>query len=874
MPIDFKALARDLRERARDVLPSWLPAGRFRGREFVVGSVQGEAGDSLSVNWTTGAWKDFATADLKGGDLLSLFAAINNVSMSEAARLLGAEGYSDPEKAKGPLPKVEKARKKIVAPAPKSAGIPPCVTSIKDNATGKWNSATASTVWIYRDAAGLMLGAVARYDLPYATEVVGGETVYIWEDGRRKGKKPKIHKPWTWQIDGNGKGAWRTGSWEAPRPMYGLDDLAARPTQPVLLVEGEKCADAARMLMPQYVCMSWPGGSGGYTYVDFTPLKGRKILLWPDADDIGVSVMWAIGYKLLRICPSVKIIIPGADLPDGWDVADAIKQEGFNSVDGDARWQFFKAWALPLIQELKEDFSDGLPNEEEQSGTGTEEDQRGDDVGADVDRRELAGEAGEGNSRQEAAAEAPHARGDAGESRRPVAKRSRKISDRASKDSPATGGTDRLAEKPSDEVAPPPRLRREIYWSQWRFDVSPGNGTPLQNLSNAVATLEQDPDWKGRIWYDTFLQRIQVQTEPKVAARNWQDFDDINLTLYMQRTIGLTKISKETVAMAVVQVAMSNLRNCVTDWLDGLKWDGVERMGHFFEDHFGADASVYTRAVSRNFWMSVVARAYMPGCKQDYMVVLEGGQGKKKSTACAAIASEPWFVISLASIDTNEFFKVLEGKLIVEIGELEAFNSKGEMNRVKNVVSCPKDVYRGSYERHVVDHYRQCVFIGTTNRSDWNKDDTGARRFWPIHTRGEIDLDAIRAGREQLYAEAVSKLKVVSLDPERQPSLVGARVEAGADWWMIPVAEAEVEQEKRFDEDSWRPYVEDFIGLRQEVRTGEILVDALKVDVGKIKRADEMRVGSVLRSLGWESVTRRESGKVARFWVKKEGEEF
>src|SRR3954469_18732205 len=147
MQIDFKALARDLRERARDVLPSWLPAGRFRGREFVAGSVQGEAGDSLSINWTTGEWKDFATTDVKGGDVISLFAAINGVSMSEAARLLsGISSTPIPvtsEKVKG------KPQRKVVAPAPKSAGIPPCV---------HYKYGPATSVYVYRNASGAMLG--------------------------------------------------------------------------------------------------------------------------------------------------------------------------------------------------------------------------------------------------------------------------------------------------------------------------------------------------------------------------------------------------------------------------------------------------------------------------------------------------------------------------------------------------------------------------------------------------------------------------------------------------------------------------------------------------------------------------------------------
>lgn len=388
-------------------------------------------------------------------------------------------------------------------------------------------------------------------------------------------------------------------------------------------------------------------------------------------------------------------------------------------------------------------------------------------------------------------------------------------------------------------------------------------GTPLQNLSNAVAALEHDPEWKGKIWYDTFLQRIIADIPGGDGPREWSDFDDVNLTLYMQRTIGLTKISSDIVAKAVVQIARSNLKHCVRDWLDGLLWDGTERIEHFFEDHFGAAGSNYTKAVSRNLWMSIVARTYLPGCKQDYMVVLEGPQGNGKSSAIEAIASRPWFAVASESVLSKEFFSALQGKLVIEISELDAFD-RADATRVKMVLSTSEDRFRLPYDRHPADHPRQNIFVASTNRYDSNKDDTGARRNWYIRCQGPIDVAGIRVNREQLFAEAVARFKKVDLKAS-----LADRLEAGADWWNIPTAEAEAEQEKRFQEDSWSAHVVDYLGLRDEVRIGEILTEALKIEIGKVKRTDELRAASVLRSLGWEKTDARRDGKVMKIWTRK-----
>ena len=130
--------------------------------------------------------------------------------------------------------------------------------------------------------------------------------------------------------------------------------------------------------------------------------------------------------------------------------------------------------------------------------------------------------------------------------------------------------------------------------------------------------------------------------------------------------------------------------------------------------------------------------------------------------------------------------------------------TKAEVERLKGVMSCQVDRYRAPYERRAADHPRRCVFAGTTNRDDWNRDETGARRFWPV-VCGHIDLDWLTQHRDQLLAEAVYKFK------------------NGATWWEVPREHAEREQDARRVEDPWQPIIADWLIGRTETTTNEIL---------------------------------------------------
>lgn len=163
-------------------------------------------------------------------------------------------------------------------------------------------------IWPYRDADGSILGYVARYDT---------------EDG-------KEIRCWTWGRVGDAEPGWACGHWNAPRYLYGLDRLAARPDDKVVVTEGEKAADAAGRLLPGYVAVSWPGGCHAVHKADWSPLRGRNVLLWPDADEPGWKAMQTLAEILHTLGCAVRILDP-LQAPAGWDAADA-EDEGWNTA--------------------------------------------------------------------------------------------------------------------------------------------------------------------------------------------------------------------------------------------------------------------------------------------------------------------------------------------------------------------------------------------------------------------------------------------------------------------------------------------------------------------------------------------------------------
>lgn len=375
-------------------------------------------------------------------------------------------------------------------------------------------------------------------------------------------------------------------------------------------------------------------------------------------------------------------------------------------------------------------------------------------------------------------------------------------------------------------------------------------GLIRSSLGNAVLVLQHDPDWiPQRFYYDEFLDRVLVQDG--TTMREWRDDDDTRLTVYMQQCMGMTSISESQVASAARYVARQRSVHCVRAYLESLTWDGEPRIAHALEDGWGVEPAAnqpsdYVRAVSANFFIGMVARVYQPGCQLDTMVVFEGDQGIRKSSALRLIGGA-WYMAATESVSSKDFQQSLPGAWLAEIPELDSF-SRADRERVKSIISNPIDRYRPSFGRHARDYPRQCVFAGTTNRDDWGNDDTGLRRFWPIYC-GAIDLALIGARRDDWFAEAVALYR------------------DGASWWEVPRTAVLTAQRDRQSEDVWTPLVLDYLVGKSEVQVHDVLREACKVHEAQMTHTHKLRIGSILRLAGWHKQNLRRNGKQGKTWV-------
>ncbi len=268
------------------------------------------------------------------------------------------------------------------------------------------------------------------------------------------------------------------------------------------------------------------------------------------------------------------------------------------------------------------------------------------------------------------------------------------------------------------------------------------------------------------------------------------------------------------------------------DYLDGLCWDGEKRLDSWLSTHLGAEASVYVSGIGKLFMIAMVARIYSPGCKADYMLVLEGPQGVGKSTACGLLGGR-WYSDSLPDIRLGkDASQHLNGKWLIEVAELSALD-KAEAAALKAFITRNEERYRPSYGRKEVIEPRQCVFIGTTNKQVYLRDETGGRRFWPVKV-GRVNIESLAQNRDQLFAEAVQLYK------------------DGANWW--PDRNFEMnhilpEQDARYEADAWEQAISEWLATQpvgEPVTVLSVARHALFMDPHRIGTADQRRISAAL----------------------------
>lgn len=284
------------------------------------------------------------------------------------------------------------------------------------------------------------------------------------------------------------------------------------------------------------------------------------------------------------------------------------------------------------------------------------------------------------------------------------------------------------------------------------------NGTFKASIPNIEIILRNDPNVKGKIAFNAFTKQIEcvgkVPWNSNKEVRQWQDGDDSSLRSYIEKVYDIHHSGKTK--DAIVSVALQNAYHPVRDYLSTLSWDGEPRLERLFVKYLGVEDSEVNRVATRKALTAGVARVMNPGCKFDYMLTLYGPQGVGKSAILKKLGGA-WFSDSLVSVTGKEAYEALQGVWLMEMAELAA-TRKAEVEAIKHFISKQVDRFRVAYGHYIEDFPRQCIFIGTTNKVDFLRDETGGRRFWPMTVnpdKVEVNWSKLTKNDiDQIWAEA------------------------------------------------------------------------------------------------------------------------
>lgn len=379
-------------------------------------------------------------------------------------------------------------------------------------------------------------------------------------------------------------------------------------------------------------------------------------------------------------------------------------------------------------------------------------------------------------------------------------------------------------------------------------------------MHNLMLILRDHPVWAGVLGFDQYAELIvKLKPPPWQGDRpfkrggEWMEEDDFRLRHWLSTYFFEAK--EKDVMQAVTLIAHAHAFHPLIEKFEATTWDGVHRLRTWLIDYMGvgkgkkfmrlppAERDIvlqYSELVGMYWMIGAVARVFeaakpgaTTGAKMDTMLILEGEQGLLKSTALRTLGGD-YFTDEKLDFGNKDSLMVLQGRHIIEMAEMEGFN-KADTSATKYFIPKREDLFRLPYGKKLVKKPRRCVFAGTVNHDVYLKDDSGNRRFWPVWCT-DIDIARLEQDVAQLWAEALHWYR------------------DGHRWW--PSAEDRhlftFEQDKRFQEDDWREVVESFCIGKNIITSGEVLGDALKIDKARWDKMSQMRVGSIMRRMGWE----------------------
>ena len=298
---------------------------------------------------------------------------------------------------------------------------------------------------------------------------------------------------------------------------------------------------------------------------------------------------------------------------------------------------------------------------------------------------------------------------------------------------------------------------------QRRLRCNKNDGIITTSIVNVELILENDSNLRKTIGYNEFSGYVYLLKDSPWLNRKagqWEDSIESALLSYIESEYRAS-FNENKLHSAIVNVARKNVFNPVKQRIESQQWDGKERVETFFIDLLGADDNVYTREVTKRWIVGSVTRVYNAGVKFEIVPILSGRQGIGKSTAPSKLYTDDYFSDSLEGLgESKDDYLQLRNNVILELGELSSLK-KSDINKTKNFISARFDDIRLPYERNTVKWARKCVFIGTTNDSEYLRDLSGNRRFFPIPCKNEPKLDVFKLEDDyflQVLAEAKKML--------------------------------------------------------------------------------------------------------------------
>jgi len=435
------------------------------------------------------------------------------------------------------------------------------------------------------------------------------------------------------------------------------------------------------------------------------------------------------------------------------------------------------------------------------------------------------------------------------------------------------------------------------------FDVT-RQGTPRPTHVNVLRALES---WLGdRIRYEEHAGRIVCTGIDESLGRfpdgQWSDVHTTALVALCEQQ--RLDVAPSAVDRAVALHARYGAYNVLTEFVleCATKWDGTPRVDAALTTYWRAEDTPATRAVSRVFLLSLVARGLEPGAKVDTCPQFIGDQGVGKSRSFRALVGGPWFADSPLPIGDKDGMQNLRGTWLWEFGENESLGRR-EMNAVKAFLSSREDKFRASYGHHTETVPRQTCFVVSTNNEEILRDPTGERRFLPVHV-GAVDVAGIERDREQLIGEAVCRVGAGEkwwLTPDEELALAPVREAATeVDPWEAPIAawlharrvpsdvgaclvvarpgESEAEAAARWEAlltegDEGPPFtLDDVMHWAPATRggDGEVIENstgAVPIETSRRGKKEQARIASILRRLGYERTRDWSRGPTRGAWL-------